>query len=228
MSSQFDLMDSIGWRFCAGRKAPYSVAGHRGAVRLSPSSPPATTPVSSRGRFGDFHRVDLRAGYDFALIEDKLFARITGVSKKQDGYVDQIDFVCEYPQLSGSLPRLITNRDAGCKLGTLGGTDVSGARAQLRYVASDTLSFDLALDYQRDDSGAAADTLLQAGPLVGGFLTGAMEWWPSTACRSTAVSCPAIHTCHMRRSRIRTRAVISAAECPEPERCFQQRQLEDQ
>jgi len=115
--------------------------------------------------------VDLRAGYDFALIPDKLFARITGMSKKQDGYVNNYDFVCLYPQLSGTLPRMITNRDAGCKLGTLGGTDVNGARAQFRYVATDALSFDVAVDYQRDDSEAAADTLVQAGPLVGGFLT---------------------------------------------------------
>src|SRR5262249_14349110 len=98
-------------------------------------------------------------------------ARITGVAQKQDGYVDRIDFVCEFPQLSGSLPPLIRNRGANCKLGTMGGTDVNGARALLRYVASDALTLDLALDYQRDDSEAAADTLLQAGPLVGGFLT---------------------------------------------------------
>jgi iron complex outermembrane recepter protein len=172
MSSQFDLMDLDRVEVLRGPQGTLFGRGSiGGAVRYISKQPTGDNTGFIEGTVGDFHRVDLRAGYDFALIEDKLFARITGVSKKQDGYVDQIDFVCEYPQLSGSLPRLITNRDAGCKLGTLGGTDVSGARAQLRYITSDTLSFDLALDYQRDDSGAAADTLLQAGPLVGGFLT---------------------------------------------------------
>jgi iron complex outermembrane receptor protein len=185
-----------------------------GAVRYISKQPTGDNSGFIEGTVGDFHRVDLRAGYDFALIEDKLFARITGVSKKQDGYVDRIDFACEYPQLSGSLPRLITNRDAGCKLGTLGGTDVNGARAQLRYVASDTLSFDLALDYQRDDSEAAADTLLQAGPLVGGFLT-----WSNGMLAKYGV-------CDVPGSVLRP--VVSAAECPEPERYCQHRQLEDQ
>jgi iron complex outermembrane receptor protein len=172
MSSQFDLMDLDRVEVLRGPQGTLFGRGSiGGAVRYISKQPTGDNSGFIEGTVGDFHRVDLRAGYDFALIEDKLFARITGVSKKQDGYVDRVDFVCEYPQLSGTLPRLITNRDAGCKLGTLGGTDVNGARAQLRYVASDTLSFDLALDYQRDDSEAAADTLLQAGPLVGGFLT---------------------------------------------------------
>jgi len=125
--------------------------------------------------------------------------------------------VCEYPQLSGSLPRLITNRDAGCKLGTLGGTDVSGARAQLRYVASDTLSFDLALDYQRDDSGAAADTCCRR---VRWWAASDLEQWnggqvrravrqPFRAQQSIRVICDVPGSV--------LGAVISAAECPEPE-----------
>jgi iron complex outermembrane receptor protein len=172
MSSQFDLMDLARVEVLRGPQGTLFGRGSiGGAVHYISKEATGDNSGYIDGTVGDFHRVDLRAGYDFALIENKLFARITGVSKKQDGYVDDIDFVCEYPQLSGSLPRLITNRSAGCKLGTLGGTDVAGARAQLRYLASDTLTINLSFDYQRDDSGAAADTLLQAGPLVGGFLT---------------------------------------------------------
>ncbi len=170
MASQFDLMDLDRVEVLRGPQGTLFGRGSiGGAVRYVSKQPKGDNTGFIEGTVGDFHRVDLRAGYDFALIPDKLFARITGVSRKQDGYVDRIDFVCANPQLSGSLPQLITNRSAGCKLGTMGGTDVNGARAQLRYVASDTLSFDVALDYQRDDSEAAADTLLQAGPLVGGF-----------------------------------------------------------
>jgi iron complex outermembrane recepter protein len=172
MSSQFDLMDLDRVEVLRGPQGTLFGRGSiGGAVRYISKQPEGDNSGYIEGTAGDFHRVDLRAGYDFALIENKLFARITGVSKKQDGYVDDIDFVCEYPQLSGSLPRLITNRSAGCKIGTLGGTDVNGARAQLRYLASDALTIGLSFDYQRDDSEAAADTLLQAGPLVGGFLT---------------------------------------------------------
>src|SRR5262249_8675263 len=90
--------------------------------------------------------------------------RITGVSRKEDGYQKDIDFACKYPQLAGTLPKLVQNANAGCLIGTLGGTDVSGARAQLRFVATDDLGFGLALDFQRGDSEGAADALLSTGP----------------------------------------------------------------
>jgi iron complex outermembrane recepter protein len=172
MSSQFDLMDIADVEVLRGPQGTLFGRGSiGGAIKYTSKPPVGDNSGFIEGTVGDFHRVDLRAGYDFALIPDKLFARITGMSKKQDGYVNQYDFVCLYPQLSGTLPRMITNRDAGCKIGTMGGTDVNGARAQFRYVATDALTFNLAVDYQRDDSEAAADTLVQAGPLVGGFAT---------------------------------------------------------
>jgi iron complex outermembrane receptor protein len=172
MSSQFDLMDLERVEVLRGPQGTLEGRGSiGGSVRYVSKQPVGDNTGYIEGTVGDFHRVDLRAGYDFALIPDKLFARITGVANKQDGYVKRIDFVCAYPELSGSLPPLIRNRGADCKLGTMGGTDVNGARALLRYVASDALTLTMALDYQRDDSEAAADTLLQAGPLVGGFLT---------------------------------------------------------
>jgi iron complex outermembrane receptor protein len=170
MSSQFDLMDLERVEVLRGPQGTLFGRGSiGGAVRYVSKQPTGDNTGYIEGTVGDFHRVDLRAGYDFALIEDKLFAHITGVSKKQDGYVDRMDFVCLYPQLSGTLPRLITNRGAGCKIGTMGGTDVNGARALFRFVANDALTIGLTVDYQRDDSEAAADTLIQAGPLSGGF-----------------------------------------------------------
>jgi iron complex outermembrane receptor protein len=172
MSSQFDLMDLERVEVLRGPQGTLFGRGSiGGAVRYISKQPTGDNTGYIEGTVGDFHRVDLRAGYDFALIPDKLFARVTGVSKKQDGYVDRLDFVCLYPQLSGTLPRLSTNRGAGCKLGTMGGTDINGARALFRFVASDTVTIGVTLDYQRDDSEAAPDTLLQAGPLSGGFAT---------------------------------------------------------
>ena len=172
MSSQFDLMDIKDVEVLRGPQGTLFGRGSiGGAIQYTSKPPTGDNTGFVEGTVGEFHRVDLRAGYDFALIPDKLFARITGMSKKQNGYVNNYDFVCLNPQLSGTLPRMITNRDAGCKIGTMGGTDVNGARAQFRYVATEALTFNLAVDYQRDDSEAAADTLLQAGPLVGGFLT---------------------------------------------------------
>ena len=48
------------------------------------------------GSYGSRDRISLRAAADFALTSN-LFMRISGVSKRQDGYVDQLDFGCVYP-----------------------------------------------------------------------------------------------------------------------------------
>src|SRR5262249_20120221 len=126
---------------------------------------------------GEFNRVDLRAGYDFSIIPDKLFARITGVSKKQTGYQRVIDFVCAHPSLSGSLPATTQNRGSDCQTGTLGGTDVVGARGQFRFVATDNFDIDLALDYQKDDSEARADWMVSIVP-------------PGADCAAAPTPCP--------------------------------------
>ncbi len=165
MASQFDLLDLERVEVLRGPQGTLFGRGSiGGAVRYVSKQPKGDNSGYIEGTVGEYHRVDLRAGYDFALIEDKLFMRITGVSRKEDGYQKQIDFACKYPQLSGTLPRLVQNANAGCQLGTLGGADIAGARAQLRFVANDALDFGLALDYQRDDSEARADTLLSTGP----------------------------------------------------------------
>src|SRR4029077_8758527 len=88
------------------------------------------------------------------------------MSKKQDGYQKIIDFVCAFPALSGSLPATTHNRNSGRETGTLGGTDVQGARAQLRFVASDALEFGLTVDYQRDNSESRADSITAIGAFI--------------------------------------------------------------
>jgi iron complex outermembrane receptor protein len=171
MASQFDLLDLERVEVLRGPQGTLFGRGSiGGAIRYVSKQPRGDNTGYAEVTVGEFHRVDVRAGYDFSLIPDKLFVRITGVSRKEDGYQKDIDFACKYPQLSGSLPKLVQNRDSGCQLGTLGGTDLSGARAQLRYVVSDALDFGMALDYQRDDSEARADTLLSTGrkPFAGG------------------------------------------------------------
>jgi len=167
MSSQFDLMDLERVEVLRGPQGTLFGRGAiGGAVRYV--SKPATGDNSGFATItaGDRHRVDVRAGYDFALIPDKLFMRVTGMSKKQDGYQKIVDFVCAFPALSGTLPATTHNRNSGCVTGTLGGTDVQGARAQLRYVASDALEFGLTADYQRDNSESRADSITAIGAFI--------------------------------------------------------------
>ena len=167
MSSQFDLMDLERVEVLRGPQGTLFGRGAiGGAVRYV--SKPATGDGSGFATVtvGDRHRVDVRAGYDFSVIPDKLFVRVTGMSKKQDGYQKVIDFVCAFPSLSGTLPATTRNRNSGCETGTLGGTDVQGARAQFRFVANEALEFGATLDYQRDNSESRADSITAIGAFI--------------------------------------------------------------
>ncbi|HLF11756.1 MAG TPA: TonB-dependent receptor [Gammaproteobacteria bacterium] len=55
---------------------------------------------------GDYDRLDVRGSFETTLIEDKLFSRVSYVSKRRDGWQDNVDFACQMiangtPQLAG-------------------------------------------------------------------------------------------------------------------------------
>lgn len=167
MGTQFDLMDLERVEVLRGPQGTLFGRGSiGGAVRYVSKQPKGDDTGFIEGTYGSYNRLDLRAGYDLKLA-DNLFLRVTGVSKRANGYQDRIDFACAFPGQSGSLPAQSRNRNENCKVGTLGGTDVSGARAQLRFVANDALEFGLAIDYQNDNSEARPDTMTQIVPTNG-------------------------------------------------------------
>ena len=129
-----------------------------GAVRLISKRPEGDGRSYLEGTFGDFHRIDVRAGTDLTLVPEALFVRVSVVSKQRDGYQDVIDFACANPGLAGNLPRLATG--PGCKLGTYGGEDVQAARVAFRLVPNDRLEINLSGDILQDNSELQADTLL--------------------------------------------------------------------
>jgi iron complex outermembrane receptor protein len=55
---------------------------------------------------GDYNRLDVRGSFGTTLIDDKLFARVSFVSKQRNGWQDNVDFRCQMvangtPQLAG-------------------------------------------------------------------------------------------------------------------------------
>ena len=55
---------------------------------------------------GDYDRLDVRGSFETTLIEEKMFARVSFVSKQRDGWQDNVDFACQMiangtPQLAG-------------------------------------------------------------------------------------------------------------------------------
>jgi iron complex outermembrane receptor protein len=65
-----------------------------GAIRMVSREPTGGGTGTLEATFGDFDRVDLRGSFDQTLVEDKLFLRLSGVSKHRDGYQQQLDFTC--------------------------------------------------------------------------------------------------------------------------------------
>ena len=125
-----------------------------GAIRLISKQAKGDDTGSLEVTYGTSNRLDLRGTYDFAMT-DKLFVRVTGMSKRIDGYQDVLDFPCEMirrgtPSLAGTLPSLVpSNRQqaGNCKIAERGGSHTDGGRVSLRYLASDDLELSLAADY---------------------------------------------------------------------------------
>jgi iron complex outermembrane receptor protein len=170
-----------------------------GAIRLVSKRPRGDNSGYIEATYGTFERMDVKASYDFPLIDDRLFLRLAGVSKRRDGYQDQLDFTCQMiangtPHLAGigdgigpngpvapgspednafSFPSVLPGaRNGSCKIGTLGGENIHAGRAMLRFVATSDLEIDLTADYSDDSSEAVPITLMyeDVAPLTVGVL----------------------------------------------------------
>jgi iron complex outermembrane recepter protein len=166
LGSEIDLLDLDRVEVLRGPQGTLFGRGSIGGViRYVSKKPEGNNTGFVQVTGGEFDRIDVRAGYDFSLVPDTLFARITGVSKKRDGYQDVIDFACVHPGLAGNLNPRSTNRGDNCKLGTQGGEDVIGGRATLRWVPSDTFESTTTYEYMDDSSEARADWVSDIVPM---------------------------------------------------------------
>ena len=192
-ASSIDLMDLERVEVLRGPQGTLFGRGSiGGAIRYISKPPQGDETGDISVTYGDFNRIDIRASYDFKLSES-VFARVSGVAKKRDGYQDVYDFACRFPALAGygdglgadtaadadtapdvvapgsaadnafAIPRRTANRGGGCKVGTQGGQDVTGARAAIRFAPSDTFDLTITGEYLNDESEARADTLVHIG-----------------------------------------------------------------
>jgi iron complex outermembrane receptor protein len=141
-----------------------------GAIRLFSKTPKGDDTGTLEAAYGSYNRVEVKASFDTALIQDKLFMRVSGVSKRADGYVDQLDFTCMMgklgtPALAGTFPTSDTSAgQRGCKVGSFGGTNLTAGRAMFRYVATDKLEFNVAVGYSNEDDEVTPEVLIDAHP----------------------------------------------------------------
>jgi iron complex outermembrane receptor protein len=141
-----------------------------GAIRYVSRQPTGDGTGEVSVTVGSYDRVDVRGSYDFALSET-VFARVTGVSQQRGGHQDVFDYACLNPGQT-TLPQRLYSRNSGCRLGTQGGQDVTGARGVLRWDVNDDVDITLTADFLNNDSEAAADTLVALATNDGGPFDG--------------------------------------------------------
>ena len=133
-----------------------------GSVKLYSKKPTGANDGYVSGTYGSFDRVEVHGSGDFAVIPDSLFVRITGVSRREHGYVDLIDYACSHPSdpyvISGAYPH--GNFTSDCKNGTEGGQDYTALRAAVRWIASDSVEANWITDATQDNSDSTATTIL--------------------------------------------------------------------
>jgi iron complex outermembrane recepter protein len=133
-----------------------------GSIKLFSQKPTGDTEGYVEGTYGRFNRVDVKAAANITLIPDKLFARISGMTKNRGGYVTSYDYACA--TAAGG----VANLDKTCKIGDEGSLHSYGLRGQLRWLVADGIEDNLSVDFANDTSGIQAGVLLTQHPLWAG------------------------------------------------------------
>jgi iron complex outermembrane recepter protein len=128
-----------------------------GAIRLFSQRPDKDQNAYAEVGTGSYSGVSAKAGTNLTLVEDKLYARVTAMGRKVDGYVTRVDYACSH----GLVPSGTSLITLGCKLGTQGGESTVAARGVLRWTPGDRVENTFIFDTTQDDSEnpAAVQTL---------------------------------------------------------------------
>ncbi len=173
--ANFDLLDLDRVEILRGPQGtPAGRNSIGGAIKLFSSLPKGDDTGSLKVTYGSRHLLDVRGSADFAIVPDRLFLRVSGVSRSQDGYVDRYDFGCSHP--GSGVPNNAEQGD--CKLGTEGGKDYTGGRVGLRFIANDRVELNLSADAIEDRLEVAAVVLQEVNPLASGALASAQYGVP--------------------------------------------------
>jgi iron complex outermembrane receptor protein len=157
--SIFDLLDLDRVEILRGPQG--TLAGKNsigGAVKLYSRKPTGDNTGSIQASYGSRNRIDLRASGDFALSES-VSVRLSGVSKKQQGYVERIDYGCAFPT-SGVQRQL--SQGTNCRMAREGEVDYDAIRAMLRFDNGGPIALTLIGDYTHDDRTTAATVMTYA------------------------------------------------------------------
>jgi iron complex outermembrane receptor protein len=154
-----------------------------GAIKLFSKKPGDAADAYVEAAYGSFDEVDVRAASSFTLVPDRLWLRVSGVSRARDGFVTRLDYGCTHPgsALGAAFPTQV--QGAGCTIGREGGIKYTGGRLAFRWVPTENLEFNFAADVMNEDSDPPANVLLGVGPtiapvIVGGFMYPTVAFLP--------------------------------------------------
>lgn len=173
--SIFELVDAERVEVLRGPQG--TLAGRNsigGAIKLFSQRPDADPDAYVEVGIGTSDTVSARAASNLTLVEDKLYARISGLARQRDGYVDRLDHSC----VTGDLPSGTALRGPDCKLGTQGGESLWAARGVLQWTPGSRVENTVTFDITRDDSENPATKQIIQGPWAGedDYVTGAESY----------------------------------------------------
>jgi len=118
-----------------------------GAINVISQKPTGETGGSAKVTVGRFGRLDARGSFDFSLIPDQLFAKVSFSAKNRNGYGRRLDFATK---------KVI---DDG-----LGDEDQTAVRAAVRWLPSDKITVDISADYSTWNQNSAPTVVTKIDP----------------------------------------------------------------
>jgi iron complex outermembrane receptor protein len=190
--ANFDLLDLDRVEILRGPQG--TLAGKNsigGAVKLYTRKPDGKGDAFVEASYGTRNLMSFRGGADVVLVPDRLFARISGVFNRQDGYLTRFDYGCLHP--GSGVAAVGTRQD--CKLGREGGKNYGGGRLALRWQATPNLEINLSSTLVRDTSEPAPTELTgftaAANPYFNGLSPGLFVTNPRDYINYSTYSAPA-------------------------------------
>ncbi len=159
----FDLLDLERLEILRGPQG--TLAGRNsvgGAIKLYSKRPSGDNSGMLSATYGSGHKLGLRGSLDLG-ITPSLSARISGSAKRQDGYVDVLDFGCvNAPGTAlnpavGGIPAGRPNNN--CKVAEDGNVNYQALRGQLRYNPGSGVDITASAEFVNDDRRPSALTL---------------------------------------------------------------------